>query len=323
MSITLNAVAVTIGQAWSAFKTNANTKVLSIQYDDDGSVYTIWSLDGTAAYICTIWHGTVPDSIVASGYSQAQNDTDKSDFETNYKSYCNMPLSDDDVDPRYHHRFGNLTSSSTSEVLMAGQPYAEQASEAQRSVVSTSVQDKSSGTGAVAVRITYLDSNYVVHTEDVTLNGTSSVNTVGTNIRFIEKFQVIQGSAAVGKISLMSSTGGGGSAVCAIGAATEDAFMCHHYVPAGMRCYIIGWGATIGSAAAFKLKGQQRFGVNVIEQNLDLEALTTSPNLPEFYREFKSPLCIQEKCYIRVTAVPGSASSQTQRSQLDFWEDKA
>jgi hypothetical protein len=270
---------------------------------------------------CIIWKGAVP-STVLQGYSQAQNDADKSDFETNYKAFSNLPITESTRDPRLIHKFGNLTSSSGSEVLMCSRGYAEPASQAQRSVVSTSVQDAAAGSGAKAVRITYLDSNYVLSTEDIALNGTNAVNTVSTTIRFIESFQIIQGAATVGAVKIMTAVAGGGTEITGINAAGDDANLCHHYVPAGKRAWVLGWGATVDNNANFKLKSQQRFGANLVDQVVDLENLPIA-NRSEFYRLFPGPLPVGEKCYIRVTVVPGQVQSTVERSLLDLWEDVA
>lgn len=78
---------------WTTFKVVQSSKLLSIQYDDDGVIYTIYGYDGPEVHICVIYKGLVPDGIINSGYSQVQNDADKSDFETNYKSTANSRLS--------------------------------------------------------------------------------------------------------------------------------------------------------------------------------------------------------------------------------------
>ncbi len=54
-------------------------------------------------------------------------------------------------------RFGNLTATSTSEVLLAARSYVEQSSQAQRSVVSTSAEDADADgkIGIKKVRICY------------------------------------------------------------------------------------------------------------------------------------------------------------------------
>jgi hypothetical protein len=312
---------------WTALKAANVLKVQSVQYDDDGTVYAIYFYDGPEVNVAMIWKGTVPQAVIDGGYSQAQNDADKTDFETYYKPYFNQQIAKGGLDPRLIHRFGNLTSTSTSEVLMSARAYVEQGSEAQRSIQSTSAtDDDGSATGARQVRITYLTSAYVLKTEDLFTNGTAKVDTIATDIRFIQKFEVIKGTAAVGAIQLMTGTTGGASEFCGIPAGTERAFLCHHYVPAGRRAYVLGWGATVDNNANFKLKGQQFFGANLVDQNLDLEnmmrATATIPSaIMEFYRKFTSPPCIGEKCYIRVTTVPGQVASTIQRSLLDVWED--
>lgn len=322
MSINLTNCAAIIDGRWTAFKSVVLPKVLSIQFDADSIGYTIFALDGNVAYTTYIWIGTVPASDPS--YGQAQNDADKADFVTNYLPYANGQILDNELDPRLIHRFGNLTSASASEVLMANQAYAEPASQGQRSIVSTSAQDAAAGTGAKAVRVIQGDSNYSFTTEDVVLNGTTPVNMVSTTSRFIEKFQVIQGAAAAGTIKIMTATAGGGTQIAAIGSGTEDAYLCHHYVPVGKRAWVLGWGATVDGNANFKLKGQQRFGANLVDQNLDLQNLfITNPNRPEFYRLFQTALPVGEKCYIRVTVVPGQATSTVERAALDVWEDKA
>lgn len=74
---------------WSVWKKCQTTKNGQFQFDDDGYVYTIWFYDGPEVHICNIWKTTVPSGIIASGYTQAQNDADKSDFESNYKPLAN------------------------------------------------------------------------------------------------------------------------------------------------------------------------------------------------------------------------------------------
>jgi hypothetical protein len=309
---------------WTTVKTVASERKLSIQFEESSDTYSIFVFDGPRAFACVVYKGEVPPG----DYSQAQNDADKADFETNYKSFANRPVIQGGFnDPRLLHKFGNLTTTATAEVLVATRVYNEQSSQAQRSVKSTSVQDAAAGTGAKAVRITYLDSNYVVKTEDLSLNGTTAVPTVATDIRFIESFKVIQGAAAAGAIELWTTTGGTGTAIAGIAAATEDAFLCHHYVPAGYHAYILGWGVTVSDDVNAKLKGQVRYGANLVDVNLDLDNIagTTAPlsagGRASFYREFKG-MELGEKTYVRITAVPQQTSSTVTRAILDLWEDK-
>lgn len=295
---------------WNAARTTRTGTCGTYQYESIDGIYRIWFYDGPELYTCVIWQGAVPDDIIAGGYSQAQNDADKAAFVTNYLPYANAPLDAGQLDPRLLRRFGNLTAVGTAEVLVCGRPYVEQSSQAQRSIQSTSVTDSNgAATGAREVRITYLDSNYVLKTEDVFTNGTTKVNTVATDIRFIERLEVIKGTAAVGAIQLMTGTTGGATEFCGIPAGTNEAFLAHHYVPAGLKALLINWGATTNLNANFKLLGRKYFGANLVDQIVDLENLTgpgiVTAGRANFDRSTKSPIVFGEKTYTRITAVPG------------------
>jgi len=240
-----------------------------------------------------------------------------------------MPINQFDVlfrQPEVIARFGNLTAASTAEVLVAARAYVEQASQAQRSVVSTSAQDAPAGTGAKKVKITYLTSAYVVKTEEVTLNGTTAVNTVATDIRFIEKFEVSQGAAAAGAIKIMTTTEGGGTEFCGIGVGTYDAFLCHHYVPAGKKAWVLQWAASVDDETKFKLVGRIKpNGTDLVDTHVDLKNLmgiTTPPGFLLFVCELLAA-AMPAQAYIRITAVPNQATSTTIRTHLYIWEEAA
>lgn len=82
---------------WSGWKTVYSTKGSPFQYEDDGVLYTIWTYDADEIHMCQIWKETVP-TLTLVNYSQIQNDIDKTDFETNYKSIGNLPLTQLDSD---------------------------------------------------------------------------------------------------------------------------------------------------------------------------------------------------------------------------------
>jgi hypothetical protein len=316
---------IQVSCTWAELKNFVSNKFIFLQYTDDGIQYNLFALDDRIVYLCNIWKGTVPESVVNGGYSQAQNDADKSDFETSYLPYANDPISIDRLkDPRIIHKFGNITTAAVTEVLCSSRTYNEQASQAQRSVKSSSVQDAVAGSGAKAVRLVYLDSNYVKKTETITLNGTTAVATVATDIRFIESFDVVQGAAAVGAIELWTANNGTGTAICGIASATTNAFLCHHYVPSGMRCIVYNWGGTCNDDVSFKLWGQQIVSGNRTDQIIDLDNLTglTAGTRLSFNRDLGGVI-IGEKCYIRVTIVPGQVGSTITRATLDLFEDKS
>jgi hypothetical protein len=122
--------------------------------------------------------------------------------------------------------------------------YTEPTAGAQRSMRSANVNDTSAGTGARTVAITwYNDTGAGPFVETITLNGTTWVNTVATNMQYIEKMEVVtvgSGGANAGIITLNTGTAGAGTAIGSIGvgtvlAATGDnrTFWCHHYIATG------------------------------------------------------------------------------------------
>lgn len=314
-----------ISGTWTEIRAVIVTDALSYQYAESGGKYTIFAPTDGVIYTCEIWTGTVPSSIIASGYSQSQNDTDKTDFESNFQPYANMPVKQGQFnDPRIIRRLGNLTATSTSEVVVCVRGYTEQSSEAQRSVKSSNNQDNPGGSGAGVVRIVYLDSSYVQHYEDVTLNGTSRVSTTATDIRFIEDFFVVQGAAAAGAISLLETASGPQNEFAGISSGTTDAFLCHHYVPAGKQAWVLRWHATVDDQTNFKLWGQKRVdGTNLVDRILDLDnlvdAAATPPVRLAFERSFLG-VTLPEKTYVRVTAVPQQSTSTVIRAGLEIWE---
>lgn len=125
--------------------------------------------------------------------------------------------------------------------IMRATAYTEPAAAAQRSMASANAADTAAGTGARTVLITYYDgAGAGPFTTTVTLNGTTPVNTTATDIRFIEKMEVLtvgSGGANAGIITLFGGTAGGGGTVGTIGygtvlGATGDnrTLWSHHYV---------------------------------------------------------------------------------------------
>jgi hypothetical protein len=81
---------------WSQWKAVYAIKGLPFQYEDDGDTYTIWTYDHPDVHITQIWKGTIP--LETGGYTQEQNDLDRTDFEATYKSLGNAALEQIDTD---------------------------------------------------------------------------------------------------------------------------------------------------------------------------------------------------------------------------------
>jgi hypothetical protein len=237
---------------WTTFKAVVSSKHINHQYNDDGYVYTIYGYDGPEVHRCIIYKGTVPNDVIIT-YSQVQNDADKLDFETNYKPFSNRPLI-----PKAAIILGYTTSTGSALTVMRATAYIEQTTNAQRSILSSSTSDTSAGTGARTIAITYYDQALLgPFIETISMNGTSSVNTVATNICFIEKIEVITVGnqlSNVGTITLKAATAGGGVTIGTIPAGDGITNWCHHYVGAGKTMQIISALASIKGAASGTLE---------------------------------------------------------------------
>jgi hypothetical protein len=154
-------------------------------------------------------------------------------------------------------RISNLNANTFSPVRQT--TYVEQTTNGQRSIVSTSASDTALGTGARTVIITYYDQTCTgPFTETVTLNGLTAVNTVATNICFIERIQVLSvgsNGSNVGTLNLYTGLNATGTIFAAVGVGAiatglgdNQTLYAHHYVNAGSN--IKGYAVTTGIIAA-------------------------------------------------------------------------
>lgn len=123
-------------------------------------------------------------------------------------------------------------------------------------------------TGVLTVRIQYLDATGTEQTEDVTLNGTTGVNTVATDIRFVnDMYALTVGSNGVAEGNITLYAFGGAIATdlyqfIALGG--NKSLVPHRMVPVSKTLYLMGWHADEASAAArcvFKLRSTDMNGV--------------------------------------------------------------
>lgn len=249
---------ITISKFWTDLKAVLSSKSLLLQYDETSEIYELFAIDGPIVYLATIYKGVVPDGVLPV-YSQSQNDSDKIDFGDNFKAFANRPVGlnfTSTVD-------GYVTTSGSTTTAIMASAYTEQTANAQRSLVSTSSTDTSAGTGARTVEITYYDQTLSgPFTETVTLNGTSAVNTVATDICFIESMAVItvgSNGGNAGTISLMSSTAGGGVTIGSILTGDNETNWCHHYVGANKRMALIDVSGSIKGTYSGRITVRQFF----------------------------------------------------------------
>lgn len=78
-----------IQTSWTVLKQQSFARQAPLQFEESASLYTIFFFDGPLTYSTVIFKGTVP---TVSDTDQSQNDSDKADFEGNYKTSANSPL---------------------------------------------------------------------------------------------------------------------------------------------------------------------------------------------------------------------------------------
>lgn len=121
----------------------------------------------------------------------------------------------------------------------------------QMSIVSTSANDAAAGTGVRTIDIHYLDADLATQTETVTMNGTTDVLTVATNIRFIQCMHMVTyGSGKVAAGTITAHVGAQNYAEITVGKVRCSSSV--RMVPAGKRLLVdvVYGGSSSGTSAA-------------------------------------------------------------------------
>ena len=224
--------------------------------------------------------------------------------------------------------FGFVNTAALTLAVVRSTVYTEQTSNAQRSIVSSSASDAAAGTGARTVKIVYFDSTGAGPFEEtITLNGTTAVNTVATNICFIEHIEVLtvgSGAVAAGTISLKAATGGGGATIWSIATGALQTFGAHHYVATGKTCNITGVstghnGTVVGSGAIYFLRSRSIGVANAaVRQVSDFVRLYGQSSTAT--RVYQSPIKVVGPAFLELTVTPESSSALVYRGAFDFFE---
>jgi hypothetical protein len=268
---------VTVFLRWPDFKAIVNSKNLGMQYTQDNVLYNIFAIDGALVYNTQLVYNDAnfPFALLWSDYPQAQNDIDVIDFQNNFQSNANKRISRTDLFGNPIHTTiqeaaafgllpnvvssrmaGYVATSSIAAIKIRATTYTAQGNNAQRSLSSSNANDNAAGTGARTVTINYLNTSMVLKQDTITLNGTTAVNTNATDIAFIENMFVATAGtnlSNLGTISIFTGLGGTGSVWGSIAINDSQTFWAHHYVPAGVTCYLlnVSAGATAVTGRSF------------------------------------------------------------------------
>lgn len=318
MSISFGNAFITVLQSWTVFKTTVAAKAMAIQYDDDGSRYNIFAVDAPIVYLVTLNKGTLPD---IPGVDQAQNDADKSDFETNYKTISNKPL---DMATTIS---GSLTGSgligfygayvptaATTLVAIRPSTFVEQLSIASRSFSSTSANDNASGSGTRQIILTYYDNSMNgPYTETLFLSGTTNVNTVNGNIRFVESIKTTlsgNNGGNVGNVNMFAAVAGAGGIIAQIPAGDGKTYYAHHYIRPNKTFYLENMFLnTSGSAGGVSFRVLNPFNLNSFEDQVGTTFRANSSDHGEHH--FDNSIQVVGPARVTFYAKPDSSAAAT------------
>lgn len=137
----------------------------------------------------------------------------------------------------------------------------------QLTLVSDSANDSALGTGARTVVLEYLNGDLELSFEVISLNGTTSVNSVATDIRWVEAIHVAtagSGGVAAGTITAVN----GGTTYAQISPSERTMHSSFFRVPAGKKLYINSMygGSSSGTAATSTLLQLVSTQVNGLDQ---------------------------------------------------------
>jgi hypothetical protein len=223
--------------------------------------------------------------------------------------------------------FGRVATAAITKVFVRATTYNEPTAQAQRSISSSSANDSSAGTGARTILIKYLNNAGIFLTETITLNGTTPVNTVATDIRYIEQIDVLtvgSGGTNAGTITLFVGTGGTGGTIGTIAVGDKQTFWAHHYVQAGKICNITGLscshnGTVVGSGAVFTIEAQDLVTANAASVQVS-DFVRLYGQSSTFSRIYTSPIKISGLARVVVYVTPEATSAITYRAAFDFFE---
>lgn len=224
--------------------------------------------------------------------------------------------------------YGTIATAAVTRVAVRKTAYTEQTVNAQRSIISSSANDSAVGTGARKVVITYYDQNLAgPFEEEITLNGTTAVNIVATNICYIEKMVVTNAGSTgsnVGIISLKAAINNGGVTIGTIAATDNQTFWAHHYVATGAVCNVTGIsvshnGTAIGSGGLFSLLAKGLSASDLVDRQVS-DFIRLFGQSSTVTRTYFSPVVINGPAKLTLAVAPESSSSLTFYASMDFYE---
>ena len=132
----------------------------------------------------------------------------------------------------------------------------------QMTVVSESVNDDSVGSGVKTIEIDYLDATGAEQTETIIMDGTTPVDTVATDIRFVQEIHTLTGSVAAGHIKIYKK-GTAGLVYNMIALGGNQSIVPNRMVPFGKYLILNHWHAeeAQGKRCVIRIRSTDKHGV--------------------------------------------------------------
>lgn len=222
--------------------------------------------------------------------------------------------------------FGNITTASQTKAVIEKTTYTSPTTNGQRSFASSNAGDAAAGTGARTILLTYYDQTCAgPFTETITMNGVSRVNTVATNICFIESILVLtvgSNGSNLGTITMFTLPTAGGTTIATITVGDNQTFWAHHYVAAGTSCYISGFSVNntstaVGNGGTFILMATNPTVAGSVNRQIsDFHRLYGQSSTAT--RTYLSPIVVVGPALIRAYVTPETNTRISQRASFDY-----
>lgn len=186
-------------------------------------------------------------------------------------------------------------------------PIPDQTTGEQMTIVSTSTSDASTGLGVLTVLIHYLDINWIEQTETIILDGTIEVDTIATDIKFIQDFHattVGSNGVAAGNITLYKK-GDPSITYDMLALGGNMSLTISKMVPSGKTFYLTRWqtSSTAGKPIFVRIRSTDHHGVLYSGGSPTfLFKDTASVQDSTYIKDFECPIEIPAKSIIKVSA---------------------
>jgi hypothetical protein len=223
---------------------------------------------------------------------------------------------------------GMVTTAAVTNVPIRFSTYNEPTSSAQRSISSANAADtNAAGTGARQVTITYYDlTGSGPKSEIVSLNGTTTVNTVNSNICYIENIVVSSvGSTGnnVGIITLFGGTGGVGGTVATINATNNQTYWAHHYVGNTKTCYVTsisGHNNNSSNGVILSIQAKTPLTSSTVPSRVVSDFVRAGGGTAQTTRLYGTPIAVVGPARLILYGQPEGTPSIVHRASFDYYD---